>query len=65
MAAISSNLITVEPGVDDLAAGLREACERVEDFVGRARGSNVRWSRDWDDSFDAPLMARIESLLEA
>jgi glycosyltransferase involved in cell wall biosynthesis len=65
MAAISSNLITVEPSVDHLAAGLREAADRVEDFEGRVRGSVVRWSREWDQSFDAELMARVESLLEA
>jgi glycosyltransferase involved in cell wall biosynthesis len=65
MAAISSNLITVEPTPGGLAAGLRKAADRVEDFEGRARGSQVRWSREWDQSFDARLMARIESLLEA
>jgi hypothetical protein len=64
MAAISSNLITVEPTPEGLAAGLRQAADRVEDFEGRARGSRVRWSRDWHQSFDARLMARIESLLE-
>ena len=53
MAAISSNLITVEPTPEGLAAGLREAADRVEDFEGRARGSQVRWSREWDQSFDA------------
>ena len=65
MAAISSNLITVEPTLEGLAAGLREAADRVEDFDGRARGSNVRWSRDWEQSLNADLMARVESLLEA
>ena len=65
MAAISANLVTVEPSLEGLAAGLREAADRVEDFEGRKRGSDVRWSRDWGQSFDADLMARIESLLEA
>jgi hypothetical protein len=64
MAAISSNLITVEPDVDQLAAGLREAAGRVDNFDARSRGSQVRWSRDWSQSFDDGLMTRIESFLE-
>jgi len=63
MAAISPNLVTVEPGLDAVAAGLREAVDRVEDFEGRARGSEVSWSRDWNSSFDNELMARVESFL--
>ncbi len=31
------------------------------DFERRARGSEVRWSRDWDRSFDDALLDRIES----
>jgi hypothetical protein len=65
MAAISSNLLTVEPRLDSLAAGLADAVLRVEDVEGRVRGSEVRWSRDWDQSFDDELMAGIESLLTA
>jgi glycosyltransferase involved in cell wall biosynthesis len=64
MAAISPNLITAEPGVEALAAGLREAADRVQDFAGRVRGSEVSWSRDWKTSFDDELMARVRSFLE-
>ena len=65
MAAISSNLITVDPSVEGVCAGLREAAESVDDFGRRARGSDVRWSREWDDSFDDELMERVSSFLEA
>jgi len=64
MAAISSNLITVEPSVEGVSAGLREAAEGVDDFGRRGRGSDVRWSRDWDDSFDDELMERVTSFFE-
>jgi glycosyltransferase involved in cell wall biosynthesis len=64
MTAISSNMITVEPTVDQLVVGLREAARRVDDFEGRARGSEVRWCRDWRQSFDDELMTRIESMLQ-
>jgi glycosyltransferase involved in cell wall biosynthesis len=63
MAAISSNLITVEPTLPGVVAGLRRATERVDDVEGRARGAGVRWSRDWDASFDDRVMARVEELL--
>jgi glycosyltransferase involved in cell wall biosynthesis len=64
MGDISSNLITVEPSLDGLAAGLRDAAARVEDFDRRARGSEVRWSRDWDVSFKDELMAQVDAFLE-
>jgi glycosyltransferase involved in cell wall biosynthesis len=64
MAAISPNLITVEPTVEAIAAGLRAAEAGVEDFERRARGSAVRWSRDWNRSFDDGLVARIAAFLE-
>lgn len=64
MAEISPNLITVEPTVDGLAAGLAAAAGGVEDVEARIRGSNVRWSRDWNRSFDDELVARVLSLLE-
>jgi glycosyltransferase involved in cell wall biosynthesis len=63
MSAISSNLIAVEPSLEGLAAGLREAAQRVDDFDGRVRGSNVSWSRDWRRSFDDDVMSRVESFL--
>jgi hypothetical protein len=63
MSAISGNLITVEPSLDGLVAGLHEAAAGVDDHERRARGSEVRWSRDWTRSFDDELLARIESFL--
>jgi glycosyltransferase involved in cell wall biosynthesis len=65
MADISSNLITVEPSLDALAAGLRDAVAAVEDYGRRARGSDVRWSRDWDLSFNDELMAQVDAFLTA
>ncbi len=65
MAAISSNLITAEPSLHGVEAGLREAIAGVEDFARRRRGSEVRWSSDWDDSFDDELIDRLASFLEA
>ena len=65
MAAISSNLITAEPSVEgDRRRARRGGGAGVDDFERRARGSDVRWSRDWDGSFDDALIgARITAFL--
>jgi hypothetical protein len=63
MAAISPNLLTAEPTVDAVADALCEAAAGVDDVERRARGSHVRWSRDWDESFDDALLARVDAFL--
>jgi len=65
MAAISPNLITVEPSVEAIAAALAGAAAGVEDFERRARGSHVSWSQEWDRSFGDDLMERIEASLSS
>jgi hypothetical protein len=65
MAGISTNLITADPTIEGLAAGLLQAAAGVTDYERRARGSQVEWSRDWRRSFDDQLMARVASLLES
>ncbi len=64
MAAISSNLIAVEPSLEGVHGGLREAVAGIDDFARRRRGSEVGWSRDWDNSFDDELIDRVTSFLE-
>jgi WsaF, C-terminal domain/WsaF, N-terminal domain len=63
MTEISPNLITVEPTVEGIAAGIAQAASAVEDIEQRIRGSDLRWSRDWDRSFDDELLARVISFL--
>jgi glycosyltransferase involved in cell wall biosynthesis len=65
MRAISGNMITVEPSIEAIASGLREAVEGVGQFDRRAQGARVNWSRDWNSSFDDELMERIGSFLES
>jgi glycosyltransferase involved in cell wall biosynthesis len=64
LSVISSNVIAVEPSLDGVSAGLRKAVAGVDDFEGRARGGAVRWSRDWSESFNDELMARVRSFLD-
>ena len=65
MAAISSNLITAEPSVEGIHAGLLEAIAGVDDFGRRRKGSDVQWSSAWEDSFDDEVVDRVSSFLEA
>ena len=64
LGAISGNLIAAEPTVEAIATALVEAAAGVADADRRARASRVRWSRDWDQSFDDALLDRVCSLLE-
>jgi hypothetical protein len=63
LAAISGNLIAAEPSIDSIADALCDAADAADDIERRLRGSDVDWSRDWADSFDDALMARVEALL--
>ncbi|MDQ6810499.1 MAG: hypothetical protein M3Z95_01195, partial [Actinomycetota bacterium] len=65
MAQISSNLLTAEPSVEDVAAALGEAAAGAGDFERRVRGSEVRWSSDWNQSFDDELLDRVIGFIEA
>jgi hypothetical protein len=63
LAAISPNLVAVEPTLESVVAGLRKAVAAVDDAERRVRGGAVRWSRDWGESFDDQLMDRVEGFL--
>ena len=65
LAAISPNLVGAQPGLDGITAALADAAARVDDHERRAAGAKVKWSSDWDISFDDELMARVDSLLAA
>jgi hypothetical protein len=63
LAAISPNLIAAEPSIEGVAGALCEAAAGAGEVERRLRGSRVDWSRDWDESFDDALMARVERWL--
>jgi hypothetical protein len=59
LSAISPNLVGAEPTVDGIAAALAGAAEAAGDVERRLRGSALRWSTDWDASFDDALLDRV------
>jgi hypothetical protein len=63
--ALSSNLVPVDPTVEAITVGLREAMRLTADLEGRVAGAAVRWSRDWRTSFDDALLRRLTDWLTA
>ena len=64
LAAISTNLIAVEPTVEEIVSGLHEAVEGSANPTRRVSGSRVNWSRSWSDSFPDQLVERLESFFD-
>lgn len=63
MEAISSNLVVVQPRIEEIVEGLGLAVERMSEHGARIEGAKVRWSRDWDDSLDRQTLERVEELM--
>jgi hypothetical protein len=65
LAEISPNLIAAEPTVESIAQALRAAADAAGDAERRVLGSDVNWSRDWDESFGDDLLDRVTAFLTA
>jgi glycosyltransferase involved in cell wall biosynthesis len=63
LAEISGNLVAAPPTVEGVADALCAAAAGADDSERRARGSQVRWSRDWDESFGDALLDRVAARL--
>jgi hypothetical protein len=63
LSAISPNLITADPGVESVADALVAAVAGAGDVDRRMRGSQVDWSRDWDESLGDELMQTVAGWL--
>jgi hypothetical protein len=64
LAAISQNLMGVEPTVDGIAEGLKLAAQRVGDHAARAEGATVEWATNWNEAFHPEFMRRLEHFLQ-
>jgi hypothetical protein len=65
MTEISANLMTAEPSIEAIADALCSAAVGADDFEGRVRASDVRWSRSWGTSFPDALVRALLSALES
>ncbi len=64
LAAISENLIAVEPTIEAIKEGISAAVAASANHERRARGAEVGWSRSWDESFDDELIGRLRAFME-
>ena len=62
--AISENFLGVEPTVEGIVSGLREATARVEQCDERVAASQVKWCKDWSESFNDGFMDRVKAFLK-
>jgi hypothetical protein len=63
--AISPNLVPVEPTVDGIKRGLREAVGAIGAVEQRIEGARVDWSRSWQASLDDELIERVKGFVDA
>ena len=60
MSEISGNIIAVPPTIEDIRKGLIDALSEVEDFEKRAQGARLNWSRSWEETFGADVIAAVK-----
>lgn len=63
--AISPNLIAAEPTIEGIAGALVRASEAAADVEARLRGSALRWSLEWGESFGDELLDRVTGFLRS
>ncbi|WP_152536284.1 glycosyltransferase [Mesorhizobium loti] len=60
---ISTNLIAVEPTLEGVVAGLKDAISRVDQYDLRLQGSHLDWPTDWNDAFSNATMKKMVDFL--
>jgi GT2 family glycosyltransferase len=60
---ISTNLIAVEPTLEGVVAGLKDAISRVDQYDLRVQGSHLDWPTDWNDAFSKATMKKMVNFL--
>ena len=62
--AISSNFVAVEPTIEAVRRGLKDAVARMDDYAQRVEGSHVNWSTCWEQTFNRTVIAQIRAFIE-
>ncbi len=60
---ISTNLIGVEPTVQNIRDGIVRAMARVNDIEGRLAGARVNWPTSWKEAISEQTLQRIRTFL--
>ena len=60
---ISPNIITVDPTLEDLVAGLKSGVARVPGIGERIRNADLSWPRTWEDAFGDEQKSRFSGFI--
>ena len=60
---ISTNILAVEPTLEGVVEGLKDAVSRVDDVDARLAGAQVNWPTDWNDAFPPAEMKKVLKFL--
>jgi hypothetical protein len=61
--SLSPNLIPISPSVEGVAEGIARAFGRWRQFQDRINGSEVIWSRSWEESFHNGFQREFDRML--
>jgi glycosyltransferase involved in cell wall biosynthesis len=63
--SISSNILAVEPTIEAVSLGLKEAAAGIDDYDRRVKGAEVEWATTWQESFDKAFIERVTDFIES
>jgi hypothetical protein len=63
--SISSNILAVEPTIEAVSLGLKEAAANIDDYDRRVKGAEVEWATTWQGSFDKAFIERVTDFIES
>lgn len=63
LSEISANIIAVEPTIENVEIGLREAAGNIEDYGRRVQGARVEWSTSWEESFNKDFIVQLKKFI--
>ena len=63
--AISSNILAVEPTIEEVTLGLKRAAADIDDYDARVKGAaEVDWATTWQESFNETFIERVSDFIE-
>jgi hypothetical protein len=65
LAAISTNLLGVEPTIEGIRDGLAAAVKRIDNYPIRIAGANVNWANNWEQAFHPQFMKKLGGFLQS
>ncbi len=64
MESVCPNFIAVEPNIEGVINGLKQAAVRVYDYQTRVKNSQFDWPRQWEDTFNELWLNNFDELIK-